>query len=164
MTLSPGTVEPSAVGSVLLDINATYDRGILTVSVPLSEDSPTEKRVDVIETILAKHELQCNQDARKLSGEELAKKYPDLKPKFDEAAAIAVKKFGDGVKLRTLVHMERLASTYRVLAAKPGYLLVEDTANPPRKTAFALDRIKTVTWSHGPSVVMDPDRSLTRQE
>jgi HSP20 family molecular chaperone IbpA len=34
------------------DINATYDRGILTVSVPLSEDHPTEKRVEVIETIL----------------------------------------------------------------------------------------------------------------
>ena len=31
---------------------ATYDRGILTVTVPLSEDHPTEKRVEVIETIL----------------------------------------------------------------------------------------------------------------
>jgi HSP20 family protein len=35
------------------EINAIYDRGILTVSVPLAEDHPTEKRVDVIETILA---------------------------------------------------------------------------------------------------------------
>lgn len=34
------------------DINATYDRGILTVSVPLSEAAPTEKHVEVIETIL----------------------------------------------------------------------------------------------------------------
>ncbi|AGB24453.1 molecular chaperone (small heat shock protein) [Mycobacterium sp. JS623] len=34
------------------DINATYDRGILTVTVPLSADHPTEKRVEVIETIL----------------------------------------------------------------------------------------------------------------
>jgi HSP20 family molecular chaperone IbpA len=34
------------------DINATYDRGILTVSVPLSEDHTTEKRVEVVETIL----------------------------------------------------------------------------------------------------------------
>ncbi len=34
------------------DINATYDRGILTVSVPLAEDHPAEKRVEVIETIL----------------------------------------------------------------------------------------------------------------
>ena len=33
-------------------INATYDRGILTVSVPLSNDNPSEKRVEVIETIL----------------------------------------------------------------------------------------------------------------
>ena len=34
-------------------IHATYDRGILTVSVPLSEENPTEKHVEVIETILA---------------------------------------------------------------------------------------------------------------
>jgi HSP20 family protein len=34
------------------DINATYDRGILTVSVPLSDDHPAEKRVEVIETLL----------------------------------------------------------------------------------------------------------------
>ncbi len=34
------------------EIHATYDRGILTVSVPLSEDQPTEKHVEVIETIL----------------------------------------------------------------------------------------------------------------
>jgi HSP20 family molecular chaperone IbpA len=34
------------------DINATYDRGILTVTVPLSADHPTAKRVEVIETIL----------------------------------------------------------------------------------------------------------------
>ena len=34
------------------DINATYDRGILTVTVPLSEDHPSEKRVEVIETIV----------------------------------------------------------------------------------------------------------------
>jgi HSP20 family protein len=34
------------------DINATYDRGILTVSVPLSDEASTEKHVEVIETIL----------------------------------------------------------------------------------------------------------------
>lgn len=34
------------------DVTATYDRGILTVSVPLGEDQPAEKHVDVIETIL----------------------------------------------------------------------------------------------------------------
>jgi len=33
-------------------INATYDRGILTVSVPLAHDHPAEKRVEVIETLL----------------------------------------------------------------------------------------------------------------
>lgn len=35
------------------EINAIYDRGILTVSVPLAEDHSIEKRVDVVETILA---------------------------------------------------------------------------------------------------------------
>lgn len=34
------------------DIHATYDRGILTVSVPISDDEPTAKHVEVIETIL----------------------------------------------------------------------------------------------------------------
>jgi HSP20 family protein len=44
---------PLPAGADEDDINATYDRGILTVSVPLSEEEdPTEKRVEVIETIL----------------------------------------------------------------------------------------------------------------
>lgn len=43
---------PLPVGADEDDINATYDRGILTVSVPLSESAPTEKFVEVIETIL----------------------------------------------------------------------------------------------------------------
>jgi HSP20 family protein len=33
------------------EINATYDRGILTIFVPLSEEASTEKHVEVIETI-----------------------------------------------------------------------------------------------------------------
>ena len=41
---------PLPAGADEDDINATYDRGILTVSVPLSEDHPTEKHVDVVET------------------------------------------------------------------------------------------------------------------
>jgi HSP20 family molecular chaperone IbpA len=32
------------------EISATYDRGILTVSVPLSDTTPSEKRVEVFET------------------------------------------------------------------------------------------------------------------
>ena len=43
---------PLPAGADEDDINATYDRGILTVSVPLSEDESTEKRVEVVETIL----------------------------------------------------------------------------------------------------------------
>jgi HSP20 family protein len=43
---------PLPAGADEDDINATYDRGILTVSVPLAEDHPTEKRVEVVETIL----------------------------------------------------------------------------------------------------------------
>ena len=44
------------------DINATYDRGILTVTVPLSEDHPTEKRVEVIETILVDEDDEYDDD------------------------------------------------------------------------------------------------------
>jgi hypothetical protein len=33
------------------NISAIYDRGILTVSVPLAVDHPTEKRVEIVETI-----------------------------------------------------------------------------------------------------------------
>jgi HSP20 family protein len=45
------------------DINATYDRGILTVTVPLAEeDQPTEKRVEVIETILVDEDEDYDDD------------------------------------------------------------------------------------------------------
>ena len=44
------------------DIHATYDRGILTVSVPLSEDHPTEKHVEVIETILVDEDDDFDED------------------------------------------------------------------------------------------------------
>jgi HSP20 family protein len=40
------------VGAAEDDVNATYDRGILTVSVPLSDTVSAEKHVEVIETIL----------------------------------------------------------------------------------------------------------------
>src|SRR5258707_7389172 len=43
---------PLPAGADEDDIKATYDRGILTVSVPLSEVDPTEKRVEIVETIL----------------------------------------------------------------------------------------------------------------
>ena len=43
-------------------INATYDRGILTVSVPLSNDNPSEKRVEVIETILVDEDDDYDDD------------------------------------------------------------------------------------------------------
>jgi HSP20 family molecular chaperone IbpA len=44
------------------DINATYDRGILTVTVPLAEDQPAEKRVEVIETILVDDDEDFDDD------------------------------------------------------------------------------------------------------
>lgn len=40
------------VGADEDEINATYDRGILTIFVPLSDDASAEKHVEVIETIL----------------------------------------------------------------------------------------------------------------
>jgi HSP20 family protein len=42
---------PLPAGADEDDISAIYDRGILTVSVPLAEDHPTEKRVEIVETI-----------------------------------------------------------------------------------------------------------------
>jgi HSP20 family protein len=53
---------PLPAGADEDDINATYDRGILTVSVPLSEDHPTEKRVEVIETILVDEDDDYDDD------------------------------------------------------------------------------------------------------
>ena len=49
-------------GAVEDEIHATYDRGILTVSVPLSEDQPSEKRVEVIETILVDEDDDFDDD------------------------------------------------------------------------------------------------------
>ena len=53
---------PLPAGADEDDINATYDRGILTVSVPLSEDHPTEKRVEVVETILVDEDDDYDED------------------------------------------------------------------------------------------------------
>ena len=56
---------PLPAGADEDDINATYDRGILTVSVPLAEDHPTEKRVEVIETILVDEDDDYDERGRK---------------------------------------------------------------------------------------------------
>ena len=55
---------PLPAGADEDDINATYDRGILTVSVPLSEDQPTEKRVEIIETILVDEDDDYDETTR----------------------------------------------------------------------------------------------------
>lgn len=34
------------------EIHAIYDRGILTISVPLGDDEPAEKHIEIIETVL----------------------------------------------------------------------------------------------------------------
>ena len=44
------------------DVTATYDRGILTVSIPLAEEHPAEKRVEVVETILADEDDDYDDD------------------------------------------------------------------------------------------------------
>ena len=56
------------------DIGATYDRGILTVSIPLAEEHPTEKRVEVVETILADEDDDYDDD-----------EYDDDQPRLEEA-------------------------------------------------------------------------------
>jgi HSP20 family molecular chaperone IbpA len=53
---------PLPAGADEDDINAIYDRGILTVSVPLSEDHPTEKHIEVIETILVDEDEDYDDD------------------------------------------------------------------------------------------------------
>lgn len=44
------------------EINATYDRGILTVAVALSEEESAEKHVEVIETILVDEDDDDDED------------------------------------------------------------------------------------------------------
>lgn len=44
------------------EIHAVYDRGILTISVPIGEDEPTEKRVEVIETVLLDEDVDDADD------------------------------------------------------------------------------------------------------
>jgi HSP20 family protein len=45
------------------DISATYDRGILTVIVPLSDTTPSEKHVEVFETTLFDDDEHDDEDA-----------------------------------------------------------------------------------------------------
>jgi HSP20 family protein len=53
---------PLPAGADEDDINATYDRGILTVSVPLSEDHPSEKHVEIVETVLVDEDEDYEED------------------------------------------------------------------------------------------------------
>ena len=53
---------PLPAGADEDDINATYDRGILTVSVPLSDTAATEKHVEVVETILVDEDEDEDED------------------------------------------------------------------------------------------------------
>jgi len=52
------------------DINATYDRGILTVSVPLAEAPSPEKFVEVIETIVVDEDNEDDLDDDEIDDEE----------------------------------------------------------------------------------------------
>ena len=61
---------PLPAGADEDDINATYDRGILTVSVPLAEDHPTEKRVEVVETILVDEDEEYEDEDDQAEGED----------------------------------------------------------------------------------------------
>ena len=65
------------------EIHATYDRGILTVSVSLSEDQPSEKRVEVIETILVDEDDDFDADDD-FDGDE-DEEHDDGQPEREEA-------------------------------------------------------------------------------
>lgn len=68
------------------DIHATYDRGILTVSVPLSEDHPTEKHVEVVETILVDEDDDYDDDDEDNDDElEEHDEHDDEQPALEEA-------------------------------------------------------------------------------
>jgi HSP20 family protein len=53
---------PLPAGADEDEISAIYDRGILTVLVPLAEDHPTEKRVEIVETILVDEDDYDDED------------------------------------------------------------------------------------------------------
>jgi HSP20 family protein len=60
---------PLPAGADEDDISAIYDRGILTVSVPLAEDHPIEKRVEIVETILVDEDDDYDDDDEHTDGE-----------------------------------------------------------------------------------------------
>jgi HSP20 family protein len=76
---------PLPAGADEDDINATYDRGILTVSVPLAEDHPTEKRVEVIETILVDEDDDYDEDEDEDEDEDNDDNDDDDQPQLEEA-------------------------------------------------------------------------------
>ena len=68
---------PLPAGADEDDINATYDRGILTVSVPLAEDHPTEKRVEVVETILVDEDEEYEDEDDQAEGADVQEEGAD---------------------------------------------------------------------------------------
>ena len=44
------------------EIHAIYDRGILTISVPLGDDEPAEKHIEIIETVLLEDDEDDDDD------------------------------------------------------------------------------------------------------
>ena len=65
------------------EIHAIYDRGILTISVPLVEDEPAEKRVEIIETVLVDDE---DEDTDEDSDHEIEAEEADDQNEKSEAA------------------------------------------------------------------------------
>ena len=44
------------------EIHAIYDRGILTISVPIGDDEPAEKHIEIIETVLLEDDDEDDND------------------------------------------------------------------------------------------------------
>lgn len=44
------------------EIHAIYDRGILTISVPIGDDEPAEKHIEIIETVLLEDDDEDDDD------------------------------------------------------------------------------------------------------
>ena len=69
------------------EIHAIYDRGILTISVPLGEDEPAQKRVEIIETVLVDgDDDDYDEDSDEDSDDEIEAEEADDQNENSEAA------------------------------------------------------------------------------
>ncbi|WP_425617419.1 hypothetical protein NA78x_001096 [Anatilimnocola sp. NA78] len=121
---------------------------------------PTDSEF-VTATILKREERQQLIDARSLTVAEMLEKYPQLQAQMDAATkAVAENQKKDGQDRESSKLTPRLYSslspqlTYRVIAAKPDYLLVESFGTPAQRHVYAMHNIRRINWFSGLTVQM----------